>query len=78
MTQSANQAINLEFNPLNNYVQERTNNLCLPKIDLPSFSGSFEKWYSFYDISFVDIQPVTFRNTKFHYFKAALKEEVQK
>ncbi|XP_039312856.1 uncharacterized protein LOC113004977 [Solenopsis invicta] len=63
----------------NNNTRSRANetHIRLPKIDLPTFSGAYEEWHSFFGIfdslihsnnSLNDIQ-------KFHYLKSALKGE---
>lgn len=60
-----------------NQNQPSARNLRLPKIDLPSFSGTYEEWYPFHDmfhslihrdLSITEIQ-------KFHYLKSSLKGE---
>ncbi|XP_011687034.1 PREDICTED: uncharacterized protein LOC105449476 [Wasmannia auropunctata] len=82
----ANEALTVELtqthNPINNQLineqaQTRTNNLRLPKIDLPFFSGSFDEWYSFYNTfqSLIHNNPSITGIQKFHYLKAALKGE---
>lgn len=49
----------------------------LPKINLPTFTGSYEEWYNFYDTfnslihSNNSIQPIE----KFHYLKSSLKSD---
>ncbi|KYM98425.1 hypothetical protein ALC62_10865 [Cyphomyrmex costatus] len=50
-------------------------NLKLPKIDLPSFSGSYEEWYPFHDTfqSLIHRDRSITEIQKFHYLKAALK-----
>ncbi|KYN27942.1 hypothetical protein ALC57_02653 [Trachymyrmex cornetzi] len=49
--------------------------LKLPKIDLPSFSGSYEEWYPFHDTfqSLIHRDRSINEIQKFHYLKAALK-----
>ncbi|XP_018407682.1 PREDICTED: uncharacterized protein LOC108783580 [Cyphomyrmex costatus] len=52
-----------------------TGNLKLLKIDLPSFSGSYEEWYPFHDTfqSLIHRDRSITEIQKFHYLKAALK-----
>lgn len=49
----------------------------LPKIDLPTFSGSYEDWYPFYDVSNSLIHSNNNLNDiqRFHYLKSSLKSE---
>jgi len=79
----ANEAFNVELARIQIIIkstiqfQAHTNNLRLPKIDLPSFSGSFEEWYLFYDTfqSLIHNNQAISGIQKFHYLKSALKGE---
>jgi len=53
------------------------NNLKLPKIDLPSFSGNYEEWYPFHDTfhSLIHRDNSITEIQKFHYLKSSLKGE---
>jgi len=55
--------------------QAQTNNLRLPKIELPTFAGGYEEWYAFYDTFHSLIHNVRSipRIQKFHYLRSALR-----
>jgi len=55
--------------------QAQTNNLRLPKIELPTFAGGYEDWYAFYDTFHSLIHNVRSisRIQKFHYLRSALR-----
>ncbi|XP_011858081.1 PREDICTED: uncharacterized protein LOC105555666 [Vollenhovia emeryi] len=64
--------------PQNSSTQSRNNpvstQLRLPKIELPSFSGEYEDWYSFYDTfeKLINANPDLPAIQKFHYLKSAV------
>ncbi|XP_011858863.1 PREDICTED: uncharacterized protein LOC105556386 [Vollenhovia emeryi] len=64
--------------PQNSSTQPRNNpastQLRLPKIELPSFSGEYEDWYSFHDTfeKLINANPDLPAIQKFHYLKSAV------
>ncbi|XP_067216952.1 uncharacterized protein [Linepithema humile] len=55
--------------------QQPTNSLRLPKIELPTFSGGYEEWYTFHDTfqSLIHNVPTISSIQKFHYLRSALR-----
>lgn len=60
-----------------NRVRINENQIRLPKIELPTFSGSYKDWHPFYDIfnSLIHANASLNNIQKFHYLKSAVKGE---
>lgn len=62
---------------LENNISNQTCSFQLPKLQTPSFNGSFDKWLSFYDSfkSMCHDNPNISNIQKFHYLKTCLRDE---
>jgi len=70
---------NVVVNKNNSHRESRgyNNFIRLPKIELPTFSGQYEDWYTFYDVfnSLIHSNDALNDVQRFHYLKSALKGE---